>query len=121
VDQVPILGLVYFLAKSFAVYTIMQWVRGTFPRVRIDQMMAFSWKVLVPLILGLILWQMVAMKLPVATWMQYVLIFVGNLVGIWVIVSILTRYFRSETLRTKRSFAPKSLIGTMQPAPEAGD
>jgi NADH-quinone oxidoreductase subunit H len=121
VDQVPILGLVYFLAKSFAVYTIMQWVRGTFPRVRIDQMMAFAWKVLVPLVLGLILWQMVAMKLPVATWIQYVLIFAGNLVGIWVVVRVLARYFRGETLRTKRSFAPRSLIGTMRPAPEAGD
>ncbi|MCC6454429.1 MAG: NADH-quinone oxidoreductase subunit H [Caldilineaceae bacterium] len=121
VDQVPILGLVYFLAKSFAVYTIMQWVRGTFPRVRIDQMMAFAWKVLVPLILGLILWQMVALKLPVATWIQYVLIFAGNVVGIWVVVRVLSRYFRSETLRTKRSFAPRSLIGTMRPAPEAGD
>jgi NADH-quinone oxidoreductase subunit H len=121
VDQRPILGVVYFLAKSFVVYTITQWVRGTFPRVRIDQMMAFAWKVLVPLILALILWQMVAMKLPVATWMQYVLIFVGNLVVVGVVVRILARYFRSEALRSKRAFSPRSLIGTMQPAPEAGD
>ena len=25
------------------------WVRGTFPRLRIDQLMAFAWKVMVPL------------------------------------------------------------------------
>jgi NADH-quinone oxidoreductase subunit H len=119
VDQLPILGVVYFLAKSFAVYVITQWVRGTFPRVRVDQMMAFAWKVLVPLILALILWQMIAMKLPVATWIQYVLIFAGNLVVMGVVVNIMARHFRSETVRTKRAFEPKSLIGTMQPAPDA--
>jgi NADH-quinone oxidoreductase subunit H len=121
VDQVPILGLVYFLVKAFAIYTITQWVKGTFPRVRIDQMMSFAWKVLVPLILALILWQMVALKLPVATWIQYVLIFVGNVVAIGVVMNILGTYFRNETMRTKRAFAPKSLIGTMQPAPQSGD
>jgi NADH-quinone oxidoreductase subunit H len=119
VDQVPILGLVYFLGKSFAVYVVMQWVRGTFPRVRIDQMMSFAWKVLVPLILVLIMWQMVALKLPVALWLQYVLVFVGNIVAMAVVVAVLARHFRSETVRTKRTFAPKSLIGTMQPAPDA--
>jgi NADH-quinone oxidoreductase subunit H len=119
VDQLPILGVVYFLAKSFAVYVVTQWVRGTFPRVRIDQMMAFAWKVLVPLILALILWQMVALKLPVATWLQYVLIFAGNIVVMGVVVNILARHFRGEMVRTKRSFAPKSLIGTMQPAPDS--
>jgi NADH-quinone oxidoreductase subunit H len=119
VDQVPILGVVYFLIKCFAVYVVTQWVRGTFPRVRIDQMMAFAWKVLVPLVLALILWQMVALKLPVATWMQYVLVFVGNLVVVGVVVNILARHFRTESVRSKRAFEPKTLIGTMQPAPEA--
>jgi NADH-quinone oxidoreductase subunit H len=120
VDQVPILGVVYFMAKSFAVYVVTQWVRGTFPRVRIDQMMAFAWKVLVPLILALILWQMVAMKLPVPTWIQYLGVFAGNIVVVGVVVGILARHFRGEMVRSKRAFAPKSLIGTMQPAPEAG-
>jgi NADH-quinone oxidoreductase subunit H len=119
VDQVPILGIFYFLLKSFAVYVVTQWVRGTFPRVRIDQMMAFAWKVLVPLVLALILWQMVALKLPVATWMQYVLVFVGNLVVVGVVINILARHFRTENVRSKRAFEPKTLIGTMQPAPEA--
>jgi hypothetical protein len=76
----------------------------------------------VPLILILILWQMVAMKIPVATWMQNVLILAGNIVAIGVVVSILARHFKGETVRTKRAFEPTSLIGTMQPAPEtAGD
>jgi NADH-quinone oxidoreductase subunit H len=119
VDQLPILGVVYFMAKSFAVYVVMQWVRGTFPRVRIDQMMSFAWKVLVPLILALILWQMVAMKLPFATWIQYAAILVGNIVVVGVVISIMARHFKGEMVRSKRAFEPKSLIGTMQPAPDA--
>ncbi len=121
VDQLPILGVVYFFGKTFFLYVVTQWIKGTFPRVRIDQMMAFAWKVLVPLVLALILWQMVALKVPVPTWIQYVLVFVGNVVVIGIVVNILSRYFRSEQIRTKRAFAPKSLIGTMRPAPQPGD
>jgi NADH-quinone oxidoreductase subunit H len=65
-EQVPVLGFVYFLAKGFALYVVTQWVKGTFPRIRVDQMMSFAWKVLVPLVLVLIIWQMLAMKLPAA-------------------------------------------------------
>jgi hypothetical protein len=71
--------------------------------------------------LALILWQMVAMKLPVATWMQYVLIFIGNLVVMGVVINTLAGHFRREAVRSKRAFEPKSLIGTMQPAPQSGD
>jgi NADH-quinone oxidoreductase subunit H len=121
VDQVPILGLVYFLIKAFAMYVLTQWIKGTFPRVRIDQMMAFAWKVLVPLVLALILWQMIVMKLPVALWFQLALILAGNIAVIGVVSSVLGRHFRNEAVRTKRAFAPRTLIGTMQPAPQSGD
>lgn len=116
VDQLPILGLFYFLAKAYLVYVLQQWVRGTFPRVRIDQMMAFAWKVLVPLMVGLIVVQAIVQKLPVPLYIQYGLIFLVNIGMIWVVASTLTGYFRNETIRTKRSFEPASLIGTMQPA-----
>ena len=73
VDQLPFLGFFYFMGKAFLFYLVVQWIKGTFPRVRIDQMMGFAWKVLVPSVLALILWQMVVLKLPVGTWLQYVL------------------------------------------------
>ncbi|RIK43366.1 MAG: NADH-quinone oxidoreductase subunit H [Chloroflexi bacterium] len=121
VDQLPILGVVYFFAKAFALYMVVQWIKGTFPRVRIDQMMAFAWKVAVPLMLVLILWQMIALKLPVATWMQYLAIFIGNVVALAALGSTLAGYFRREQIRTKRAFEPKSLIGTMRPVSPSGD
>jgi NADH-quinone oxidoreductase subunit H len=115
------LGVAYFLAKCFAMYIFVQWIRGTFPRVRIDQMMEFAWKVLVPLVLGLILWQMIAQKLPLPTWGQYVAVLLGNLVVLGVVLSVLDSYFKREMVRTKRSFQPSSLIGSMQPASQTGD
>jgi hypothetical protein len=79
-------------------------------------MMSFAWKVLVPLVLGLILWQMLVMKLPVSIFLQYVLLLGGNLGVIGVVVTVIGRHFQNEQVRTKRAFEPKSLIGTMQPA-----
>ena len=116
VDQLPILGLVYFFGKAYFVYVLQQWIRGTFPRVRIDQMMSFAWKVLVPLMIGLIVVQAIVQKLPISTPVQYVLIFAANVGLVAVVASVLNNYFRTETIRTKRAFEPRSLIGTMQPA-----
>lgn len=115
VDQLPVLGLLYFLIKCFAFYTVVMWIKGTFPRVRVDQMMSFAWKVLVPLVLALILWQMLAMKLFGPVWLQYVAILAGNLIVIGIVINVLTNHFKEEQVRTKRAFEPKSLIGTMQP------
>lgn len=49
--QFPTLGVIYFLTKTFAVYFVSIWARGTLPRLRIDQVMNFNWKFLVPLAL----------------------------------------------------------------------
>jgi NADH:ubiquinone oxidoreductase subunit 1 (chain H) len=42
---------IWFLIKCFAVIFVLMWFRGTWPRFRIDQMLDFAWKVLVPLAL----------------------------------------------------------------------
>ena len=41
--------IIWFLLKTYAVVLLFFWFRGTFPRLRIDQLMALAWKVLVPL------------------------------------------------------------------------
>ncbi len=55
VDQFPILGLVYFMGKSFVVYFVTMWMRSTLPRIRIDHMQSLNWKVLVPVALVLLM------------------------------------------------------------------
>ncbi len=41
--------IIWFLFKVYLVILVIFWIRGTFPRLRIDQLMAFAWKVVVPL------------------------------------------------------------------------
>ena len=41
-------GLIWFMLKAFTFVFVFVWMRGTFPRVRIDQLMSFAWKWLLP-------------------------------------------------------------------------
>ena len=50
-----LIGLTVFFAKMFLVYMVFIWIRGTWPRVRVDQILNFNWKLLVPITLVLIL------------------------------------------------------------------
>jgi NADH-quinone oxidoreductase subunit H len=49
VDQVPLLGPVYFGVKTLLAMVVFVWIRGTLPRLRYDRLMAFGWKLLLPL------------------------------------------------------------------------
>jgi NADH-quinone oxidoreductase subunit H len=53
-EAVPILGIGYFFIKTFLLYCLTILIRGTLPRLRIDQMMNFNWKVLTPVIMLLL-------------------------------------------------------------------
>ena len=44
-------GIVWFMAKAFAVVWLMMWIKWTFPRLRIDQILKLEWKYLMPLAL----------------------------------------------------------------------
>lgn len=46
----PILpGVVWLLIKTFVIIYTVIWIRGTLPRVRIDQLLALGWKFLIPI------------------------------------------------------------------------
>jgi NADH-quinone oxidoreductase subunit H len=52
VDQFPLLGPLYLLAKIVLSLGVMIWIRATLPRLRYDRLMSFGWKVLLPLALA---------------------------------------------------------------------
>ena len=45
----PGLAVIWFLMKIFALIAMMIWLRGTLPRLRVDQLMGFAWKFMLPL------------------------------------------------------------------------
>ncbi len=47
-EDVPLLGFFYLMIKGLFVYWVLVWVRMTLPRVRIDHLLDFNWKFLVP-------------------------------------------------------------------------
>jgi NADH-quinone oxidoreductase subunit H len=48
VNEAPALSIVYFSLKVLACLLLMVWTRATLPRFRYDKLMAFGWKVLLP-------------------------------------------------------------------------
>lgn len=49
VDQVPLLGIVWLMLKALLVFNVLVLFWAAMPRLRIDQVLAFNWKFLVPL------------------------------------------------------------------------
>jgi len=53
VDRFWFLGPIYLFLKVVVLLFFMIWIRATWPRIRYDRLMAFGWKVLLPLALVL--------------------------------------------------------------------
>lgn len=62
-EAYPVLGLVYFLIKTSLVYFVVIWIRGSFPRFRIDQINSLNWKMITPIALGAIIFAAITEKL----------------------------------------------------------
>ncbi len=57
---------IVFMFKTYLFIFVIMWIRGTFPRVRIDKLMALGWKALIPASLALIMLTGLVMKLAEA-------------------------------------------------------
>ncbi|MEW6016072.1 MAG: NADH-quinone oxidoreductase subunit NuoH [Candidatus Zixiibacteriota bacterium] len=53
---------IWFMLKTLALVFVLMWFRWTFPRLRVDQLMEFSWKFLLPVSFA---------NLIIAGWMKY--------------------------------------------------
>jgi len=49
------LGVVYFLLKAMFVFLVVTWIRWSFVRIRVDQILGISWKLLLPATLVLLM------------------------------------------------------------------
>ena len=86
VDAVPLLGVLWFTLKVYALILVFMWIRATLPRLRIDQLMSFCWKALIPmallniLVVAILLLAFPDSRVPVAiaSWTLLV-VFIGGI------------------------------------------
>ncbi len=90
-DRLP--PYLWFGAKIYFFFCIMLWLRGTLPRLRVDQLMGFAWKFLLPMAMinlflvaaEILIWQTSAsppqLALPIIGVVNYLL--AGLLVVFW--------------------------------------
>src|ERR1051325_3308342 len=54
-SDVPAVGVLWFVLKALLVFLVVTWVRWSFVRIRVDQILAVSWKLLLPATVALLL------------------------------------------------------------------
>jgi NADH-quinone oxidoreductase subunit H len=90
VDRFPFLGPIYLLIKVLILLFFMIWVRATLPRLRYDRLMAFGWKLLLPLSLVNVMIIAVGIILG-KTWLIPVLSLIALAVSMLIVGRSLTR------------------------------
>jgi NADH-quinone oxidoreductase subunit H len=105
----PLVAVAIVLVKAFAGYWIIMWVRYSLMRIRIDHMLAFSWKFLTPLSFALlIITALMHALLREASPAIYALgMFASNVVVAWLVIEFLRGYGRRERERVE---GPKQVI-----------
>lgn len=84
--QGPLLPpIIWFLIKVFMIFSVIIWMRATLPRLRVDQLMSFAWKFLLPM--AVINMLIIAIEVLVGT-MQWLMVilnfgFAALLVLLW--------------------------------------
>jgi len=103
VDLYPILGTLYFLIKTSIVYFVVIWIRGSFPRIRIDQMNALNWKFITPVALAGLIFTAVAEKVAVELELQRVIVHLGSSVLLIVLIIVVLGIYARITRRQAKA------------------
>jgi NADH-quinone oxidoreductase subunit H len=83
IPWIGFLGILYFWGKVAASLVFMIWLRSTHPRLRYDRLMAFGWKVLLPLSLANVMVTAAAMiDLALMGWVIAGLAVIGVILGV---------------------------------------
>jgi NADH-quinone oxidoreductase subunit H len=113
-ETYPIIGVFWFFLKAFFMYWVIMWVKYTFPRIRIDQMLNLNWKFLTPLALVVLMVTALMDKaLPHDNlWIYYLGMLLANVIIAWVTLQILRSQARIER---KRVAEPRPVATPNQP------
>ena len=103
-DYIP--GIVWFLGKTFLVVWLLMWVKWTFPRLRVDQILELEWKYLMPVALFNLVLMTVCVSLGI-TGHMYTGIAVAVLIAILCVIIICSSTKKASAARK----AQKLVIG----------
>jgi len=120
-ETFPILGFVYFYLKAFLGYFVITWVRLSLPRIRIDHMLAYSWKFLTPLILVVLMVTAVLDKIfqDANIWLYTLVMLAANILIGWFTVLILKRVEQVKPRRQAFEGRPVAVAPKTIAAPES--
>jgi NADH-quinone oxidoreductase subunit H len=101
VDRFWWLGPIYLLLKVVVLLFFMIWVRATWPRIRYDRLMAFGWKVLLPLSLAVVV--ITALGILLAD--QFGPIYIWTIPALSVLAGLIAVLLVNQSLRRKVAHA----------------
>jgi NADH-quinone oxidoreductase subunit H len=104
-----LLGLFYFIIKTSIVYFVVIWVRGSFPRIRIDHMNNLNWKLITPLALATLIVTAIAEKVAAEYGINRLGIHVGANI---ILFTILLAAIRLNTRRARSRVKASSVNST---------
>jgi NADH-quinone oxidoreductase subunit H len=113
--EYPLLGLFYFGIKTALVYFVVIWIRGSFPRIRIDQMNQLNWKLITPLALVSLMVTAVVEKLVV----DMGLIRIGVHLGVNLLLLAVTLWAMRAYARSIRKRVENPMSGQTQSAQQS--
>jgi len=106
--QWPILGVIYFYAKSFIVYVVISWIRLSLPRIRIDDMLNLNWRFLIPVsfinLVAVAIADRVMMEFELARWIYVLVMFGTNMV---ILLAALTLADKNSKAIEREEFSPR--------------
>jgi NADH-quinone oxidoreductase subunit H len=94
----PLVAAAIVLFKALLGYWVIMWIKYTLMRIRIDHMLAFNWKFLVPLSLVVLMVTALLNTLlrEASTWVFGLSMFLSNALIAWITVEILRGRSRAE-------------------------
>ena len=106
--NIPFVQALVFIAKAMFGYWVIMWIKYSVPRIRIDHMLAFNWKFLVPLSLAVLVNTALLNKIldGLPNWLYVLGMFGSNIVIGFVTIEILRAYGRRQ--RNLEGIAPGS-------------
>ena len=104
-----------FLAKTYLLAAVVFWVRATFPRLRIDQLMAFGWKLLIPLAFASIFATAIQIFYGWPVWTLTLMS-----LGVLLVAGVVQlRVQREDAVATAERYARRAVSVEAQPRPQA--